>query len=201
MTDLIFTVPTDPTVLARLSRGLAERAADAGLLDIAYRTVDSPVGRLLVAATGTGVVTVGFEAEGHDHVLQRLADRLSPRILHAPSRLELVTRQLEAYFDGRLTHFDIPLDLVLSTGFRREVLERLRLVEFGHNVSYAELAALSGRPNASRAVGTACATNPIPIIVPCHRVLRSDGSLGGYAGGLAVKRFLLDLERQPSRMA
>lgn len=200
MTDLFFTMPDNPAVLERLTHGLGDRAAAAGLLDIAYRTVDSPIGRLLVAATQAGVVAVGFESEGHDQVLQRLSDRLSPRILEAPSRLEEAARQLEAYFEHRLTHFDVPVDLVLSSGFRRDVLSRLREVAFGSTVSYAKLAALSGNPKASRAVGSACATNPIPIIVPCHRVVRSDGSLGGYLGGLDAKRYLLGLEAQPAAL-
>ena len=159
------------------------------------RTVDTPVGPLLLAATEQGLVRVAYPNQGHDAVLQALADRVSPRVLHAPGRLDPVARQLDDYFAGRRQRFDVPLDWRLSTGFRSTVLHHLAIdVDYGHTASYAALAALAGNPKAVRAVGTACATNPLPVVVPCHRVVRSDGAIGNYAGGVEAKRTLLELE-------
>jgi len=170
-------------------------AADADqLLDVGYRTVDSPVGTLLLAATDQGLVRVAYQVEHHDQVLQTLAQRVSPRILYAPRRLDQVARQLAEYFEGERREFVLPLDFRLAHGFRREVLSRLRMINYGRTESYSQVAAATGHPRAVRAVGTACATNPLPVIVPCHRVLRSDGKLGGYIGGLQTKAALLSLE-------
>ncbi|KAE8764223.1 methylated-DNA--[protein]-cysteine S-methyltransferase [Georgenia thermotolerans] len=180
--------------LERLHARLVAAAATAGVLDVAYRTLDTPVGPLLLAATDRGLVRVAFASEDHDAVLARLAERISPRVLHAPARLDDAARQLEEYFAGRRRSFDLPIDLRLAAGFRREVLDELPRIPFGRTASYAEVAAATGRPRAVRAVGTACATNPLPLVLPCHRVLRSDGALGGYLGGPAVKRWLLQLE-------
>jgi len=180
--------------LARLHHKLEQRATETGLLDVAFRTIDSPVGPLLLAATPLGLVRVAYQREGHDAVLQALASRISPRILSAPRRLDEVARQLDEYFAGRRTAFDVALDRRLSAGFRRTVLDHLAAISYGHTESYAEVAAATGHPGAVRAVGSACATNPLAVVVPCHRVLRSDGSLGGYLGGLEVKRALLELE-------
>jgi methylated-DNA-[protein]-cysteine S-methyltransferase len=180
--------------LARLHHKLELRATETGLLDVAFRTIDSPVGPLLLAATPFGLVRVAYQREGHDAVLQALASRISPRILAAPQRLDDVARQLDEYFTGRRTAFDVTLDRQLAAGFRRTVLDHLAAISYGHTESYAEVAAATGHPGAVRAVGSACATNPLPVVVPCHRVLRSDGSLGGYLGGLEVKRALLELE-------
>ncbi|HKH54414.1 MAG TPA: methylated-DNA--[protein]-cysteine S-methyltransferase [Propionibacteriaceae bacterium] len=184
----------DDVTLARLGHRLEQRATEAGLLDVAFRTIDSPVGPLLLAATPLGLVRVAYQREGHDVVLQALASKISPRILAAPRRLDEAARQVEEYFAGRRTAFDIALDLRLSAGFRRTVLGHLAAISYGHTESYAEVAAATGHPGAVRAVGSACATNPLPVVVPCHRVVRSDGSLGGYLGGLDVKRTLLELE-------
>ncbi len=171
------------------------RASDRdGVLDVAYRTVETPVGILLLAATVQGVVRVAFDNENHDSVLMELAARVSPRILEAPSRLDDAAHQLDEYFDHRRTTFDLPLDFRLSKGFRLSVLHHLTDIGYGHTESYAQVAVATGSPKAMRAVGSACATNPLPVIVPCHRVLRSDGSLGGYLGGLDAKRALLALE-------
>ena len=190
--------PVDPGHLARLHARLERAAQDGDLLDIAYRTVDSAVGSLLLAATAHGLVRVAFASEDHDHVLLALAERISPRLLKSPARLDPVARQLDEYFTGRRHAFDVTLDWSLSQGFRRTVLEHLNTdVSYGATASYAALAQLSGSPKAVRAVGTACATNPIPIVVPCHRVIRSDGTVGAYRGGPVAKRVLLDLERQP----
>jgi methylated-DNA-[protein]-cysteine S-methyltransferase len=198
MTTLDFTkhFPPDENHLRRLHARL-ERDAQAGdLLDIAYRIVDSAVGPLLLAATPLGLLRVAFATEGHDGVLQNLAERVSPRVLEAPTRLDAIARQLDEYFTGRRHGFDVALDWSLSHGFRRTVLEHLNAdVGYGATASYAAVARLSGSPKAVRAVGTACATNPIPIFVPCHRVIRSDGTMGAYRGGPAAKRVLLDLER------
>ena len=181
--------------LAALRDRLVHEADRDGLLDIAYRTLDSPVGTLLLAATEQGLLRVAYAVEGHEAVLARLADRVSPRILAAPRRLDPVASGLDRYFAGTSRRFDVALDLRLSTGYRRAVVEHLAQIGYGRTESYAEVATATGHPKAVRAVGSACATNPLPIVVPCHRVLRSDGSLGGYAGGLAAKRILLDLER------
>ena len=188
--------PIDQDHLKRLHARL-ERDAQAGdLLDIAYRTVDSAVGPLLLAATPLGLLRVAFANEGHDSVLQNLSARVSPRVLEAPTRLDPVARQLEEFFTGRRQSFDVALDWSLSHGFRRTVLVHLNTdIGYGTTTSYGTLARLSGSPKAVRAVGTACATNPIPIVVPCHRVIRSDGAVGAYRGGPAAKRALLDLER------
>ena len=173
---------------------LARRAHDEGLLDVAYRTVDTPVGRLLLAATPEGLVRVAFETEDADSVLSELAAHVSPRVLLAPARLDAVASELDEYFAGRRHAFDVPVDLRLARGFRRAVLERLLQVPYAGTVSYAELAARAGSPRAVRAVGTACALNPVPLVVPCHRVVRSDGAPGAYRGGAAVKRRLLAME-------
>ncbi|WP_193509685.1 methylated-DNA--[protein]-cysteine S-methyltransferase [Cryobacterium sp. BB736] len=180
--------------LDRLHDRLVHAADEAGLLDLAYRTVDTPIGRLLLAATDRGVVRVAFETEGHDRVLGDLAARVSPRILNTPKRLDTLARELDEYFAGRRLGFDVPIDFALSRGFRRDVLGHLAVIPYGTTESYAQVAVATGNPRAVRAVGTACATNPLPIVIPCHRVVRTDGSLGGYLGGLDVKRTLLDLE-------
>lgn len=185
----------DSHALDALRSRLAARAADAGLLDVAYRTLDSPVGPLLLAATPTGLVRIAYAREDFDAVLTTLATRISPRVLHAAPRLDAAAHELEEYFARRRTSFDLPLDLQLSTGFRRRVLQELPRVEYGQTVSYAHLAAELGNARAVRAVGTACATNPLPLVVPCHRVVRSNGTTGEYIGGTAAKQTLLHLEQ------
>ena len=180
--------------LRRLHDRLADRADAQGLLDVAYRTLDTPVGTLLLAATKAGLVRVAYATESHDHVLATLAARVSPRILHAPKRLDAAAHELDEYFAGRRRGFDLPLDRSLSTGFRRLVLDHLADIDYGHTASYAAVAAAAGNPGAVRAAATACATNPLPVVVPCHRVVRSDGSVGGYVGGPAAKQTLLRLE-------
>jgi methylated-DNA-[protein]-cysteine S-methyltransferase len=180
--------------LATLHARLAEEAARAGVLDVAFRTMDSPVGRLLLAATPAGLVRLAYEREDHDRVLAELAARVSPRVLRAPDRLDAAARELEEYFAGRRRAFDLPLDLRLAKGFRRDVLGHLPDIEYGSTASYAALAAAAGNPRAVRAVGSACATNPLPVVVPCHRVVRSDGALGQYIGGVEAKAALLTME-------
>jgi methylated-DNA-[protein]-cysteine S-methyltransferase len=180
--------------LQGLRERLAASAAADHVLDVAYCTVDSPIGVLLLAATETGLVRVAFAREGHDVVLQTLSDRISPRLLHHPRRLDDVARELDEYFGGRRHAFDLRLDWRLSGGFRAIVLRHLREIAYGRTATYATVAQLAGRPKAVRAVGTACATNPLPVIVPCHRVVRSDGGMGGYLGGIEAKAALLGLE-------
>lgn len=198
MSDLFTDPAPDPEHLDRLRAGLARRMGE-GDLDVAYCTVDSPVGRLLVAATDRGAVRVAFDREDFDAVLDDLAARVGARILRAPARLDGVARELDGYFAGRLHEFTVPLDRRLSQGFRAEVQAALRTIPYGSSVSYAEVAALVDRPTAVRAVGTACATNPLPILQPCHRVVRSDGSVGNYLGGTEVKARLLALEASAGR--
>lgn len=183
-----------PEHLNTLHARLAATAEREGLLDVAYRVVDSPVGALLIAATEQGLVRVAYASEGHDAVLQSLADRISSRILLAPDRLDAAARQLDEYFTGKRREFSVPLDWRLSAGFRSTVLRHLPEIGYGHTASYAAVAKLAGNPTAVRAVGSACATNPLPVVVPCHRVIRSDGAMGGYLGGVQAKRILLTLE-------
>lgn len=181
--------------LVTLHAQLVARAEGQDALDVTYRTVDSPLGSLLLAATPEGVVRVAFELEGHDRVLDALGTTIGPRILRGGHRLDPLARELDDYFAGRRHGFDVPLDLRLARGFRLTVLRHLREIPYGSTESYREVAAAAGSPKAVRAVGSACATNPLPIVVPCHRVVRSDGSLGGYLGGLPSKQQLLALER------
>ena len=193
--DLIAPPPGgDAAALARLRARLAEEADAEGLLDVAYRTMDSPVGPLLLAATPAGLVRVAFELENHDEVLVELSTAISPRILRSPRGVDDVARQLDEYFAGRRRVFDVPVDLQLARGFRRAVLEHLRDIPYGTTESYTVVARAVGNPKAVRAAGSACATNPIPLVVPCHRGVRSDGSYGQYRGGPAVKHALLTME-------
>jgi methylated-DNA-[protein]-cysteine S-methyltransferase len=193
--SILDAIPThDPDASARLHEELVRQAEAEGILDVGYRTIDTPIGALLLAATEHGLVRVAFALEGHELVLERLASAISPRILHAPHRLDAAARQLDEYFAGTRTRFELPLDWRLAKGFRLSVIQQLPTIEYGHTASYAELAAAAGNPRAVRAVGSACATNPLPIVVPCHRVVRSDGTIGQYLGGTPVKVTLLELE-------
>ncbi|QCB93571.1 methylated-DNA--[protein]-cysteine S-methyltransferase [Cellulomonas shaoxiangyii] len=193
------TTTADGGALARLHARLTSDAERAGLLDVAYRVADSPVGPLLVAAGERGVLRVAFAVQGHDAAIAELAARVSPRVLEGGRRLDPVLRELDEYFAGTRRVFDVPVDLRLLDGFRREVVDTLPRVPYGATASYAAVAALAGRPTAVRAVGTACARNPVPVLVPCHRVVRSDGTPGRYAGGDAAKATLLALERAAAR--
>jgi methylated-DNA-[protein]-cysteine S-methyltransferase len=184
----------DEDATARLHATLAEAAEREGVLDVAYRTIASPFGELLLAATEEGLVRVAFARQDMDAVLANLATAVSPRILRTPRRLDDVSRQLDEYFGGRRTTFQLPLDWRLTTGFRRSVLTHLPDIAYGRTESYAQVAAAAGSPKAVRAVGTACALNPLPLVVPCHRVIRSDGTYGGYAGGPEAKQTLLRME-------
>jgi methylated-DNA-[protein]-cysteine S-methyltransferase len=173
---------------------LAEMAAVEGLLDVAYATTDTPVGDVLVATTPRGVVRIAYPTERPDDVLEELARDVSPRVMEFPRELDPVRRELDEYFEGRRRRFDLPVDWRLSHGFRRQALEALPRIPYGGTITYSELAQRAGSPRAHRAAGSACGSNPIPILVPCHRVVRTGGALGGYGGGVEVKRFLLGLE-------
>jgi methylated-DNA-[protein]-cysteine S-methyltransferase len=173
---------------------LTARASAEGLLDVAYATADSPFGPLLLATTPKGLVRVGLPNQDADELLVDLATRVSPRVLEAPAELDPARRELDLYFEGRLTEFDLPLDWQLSRDFRRRVLRAIARIPYGQTRSYTQMATSAGNERAVRAAGTACGTNPLPLLVPCHRVLRSGGTLGGYGGGLEMKEGLLRLE-------
>lgn len=172
-----------------------QRVAAAGLLDVAYASVDSPLGPLVVASTPRGLVRLAYTgSSSEDEVIEDLADKLSPRVLEAPQRLDEVRRELEQYFEGRRDGFDLPIDWSLTRGFTSKVLRQTARIGFGKTSTYAEVASRAGSPRAVRAAGNALGANPIPVVVPCHRVLRSGGALGGYTGGVERKEFLLRLE-------
>lgn len=171
---------------------LAALAEREGLLDIGIATMDSPIGELLLASTPVGLVRVSFF--GHDETLEDLSARISPRIIDAPKRLDPVRRQLDEYFDGRRQAFDIPIDWSLVGEWGRKILDACARIPFGEVRTYGDMAAAAGSPKASRAAGTALGHNPVPVVVPCHRVLRAGGALGGYTGGLHIKEHLLRLE-------
>jgi len=183
---------------ARAARRVSARAAAEGLADVSYATADSPFGTLLVAATRRGLVKLAFPEEDVDSVLERLALRISPRVVQATTPLDRVRRELDEYFAGRRRTFELKLDWTLTGPFARRVLAVTAEIPYGGVLSYAEVAADAGSPRGSRAAGNALGSNPIPIVVPCHRVLRSGGALGGYGGGLERKRWLLELEGAPS---
>jgi methylated-DNA-[protein]-cysteine S-methyltransferase len=182
------------TATAKAIEGLKARAADEGLLDVAYTTTDSPFGPLLLAKTRRGLVRVGLPNQDSDELLDDIAERVSPRVLEAAGELDEVRRELDLYFEGKLDSFDLPLDWRLSGGFRQRVLRAINRIPYGQTRSYTEMARKAGNERAVRAAGTACGSNPIPLVVPCHRVLRTGGALGGYGGGLPMKEALLQLE-------
>ncbi len=208
-----------PADIDGLRARLAADATAEDLVDVAYRVVDSPIGALLLAATPDGLVYVAFEVETTDEVLEMLATRVGPRVVRVPAPtqtdgtqtvdtathgdvptsdvagiLDAATGQLAEYLAGERRDFDLPLDTRLATGFRGQVQRHLADIGYGRTATYKELAAELDRPGAVRAVGTACATNPLPLVWPCHRILRSDGGLGGYRGGLEAKQHLLAME-------
>ncbi len=183
------TLPPDPPPQLELP------ASAAGLLDVAYATLDSPVGRILLACTGRGVVRIAYvDATDEEAVLAELAARISPRVLAAPRKLDDARRELDEYFSGRRQRFDFGLDWRLTQGFGRRVLKATARIPYGDVSTYKRVATAAGSPRGSRAAGNALGSNPLPIIVPCHRVLHSDGGLGGYTGGVERKRVLLGVE-------
>jgi methylated-DNA-[protein]-cysteine S-methyltransferase len=190
-------LPAQPP--AASGRELAERAAADGLLDVAYASVDSPLGPLVVAATPRGLVRVAYTEPGsEDNVLEDLAARVSPRMLEAPERLDEPRRELDEYFGGHRKEFDLPIDWSILRGFTLKVLRETARIDFGELRSYAEVATAAGSPRAVRAAGNALGANPMPVVVPCHRVVRTGGALGGYTGGVERKEFLLHLEGIPA---
>lgn len=178
----------------RLFQKLCDRATAEDLIDVAVARTDSPVGELMLAATPRGLVRVAYDLSSFDEVLRELSSSVSPRVLEAPKRLDAVRRQFDDYFHKRRSHFDLALDWQLTRGFYRSVLEATARIEYGHTASYREVASAAGSAKAVRAAGSALASNPLAIVVPCHRVLRTGGGLGGYAGGLDRKAYLLRLE-------
>jgi methylated-DNA-[protein]-cysteine S-methyltransferase len=177
-----------------VTRALARRSGTAGLLDVAYAELDSPIGELVVFVTPRGLLRVKYADEPIQSVLAEVAARVSPRILRAPSRTDAVRRELDGYFALRRRSFDLPIDWSLVRGFAGSVLRETARIPFGDVRSYGQVASRAGSPRAARAAGNALGSNPIPIVVPCHRVLHADGGLGGYSGGLDRKRYLLALE-------
>lgn len=190
--DVLRAGPAEATGRDRLDETVTEQADHEGLVDVAWTEEDTPIGHIVLAATEKGLVTISYRDA--DATLAVLAAKVSPRVLELPRRLDAARHQLDEYFAGERTEFELPLDLALSAGFRRKVLRHLGRVPYGEVVTYKDLAVKAGSPAASRAVGTTMATNPIPIVLPCHRVIRTGGDLGGYGGGLDAKRALLALE-------
>lgn len=189
-------VPPADAAWAAVRERFAARAARDGLVDVSFEDHETPLGRIRLSATATGVVYVALPIEDADAVVERLAARISTRILRSGTPvLTEARRELDEYFDGRREAFEVPLDWTLSTAFRREVLRATARIPFGTTSSYREVATRAGSPKAVRAAGTALANNPLPLLVPCHRVLRTDGALGQYRGGTAAKAQLLELER------
>jgi methylated-DNA-[protein]-cysteine S-methyltransferase len=177
---------------------IAPAAETAGLIDVAYATYESPLGVLLLASTSRGLVRIAYTDAGIDHVIEDLARRISPRVLSVPRRLDEPRRELEDYFAGRRQEFELELDWRLIAGFSRRVLEATAQIPYGSVSTYAVVAAEAGSPRAMRAAGNALGANPIPIVVPCHRIVRTGGALGGYGGGPERKRILLDVESGPA---
>jgi methylated-DNA-[protein]-cysteine S-methyltransferase len=184
------------TAAAHAAGRLAAAADRQGLIDIALARVDSPLGTLVALGTERGLLMLSYSDESLEARLERVAARVSPRILEAPARLDTTRRELEEYFSGGRRSFDIPIDWSLITGYARAVLEATSAIPYGGAMSYGEVSAAAGNPRGARATGNALGSNPIPIVIPCHRVLRSGGAIGGYTGGLERKRFLLELERR-----
>lgn len=177
----------------RATADFARRAEAEELVDVAYASVDSPFGPMLTAVTAHGLVTVVIDGDDEAH-LDHIARDISPRILESPARLDGVRREFDEYFEGRRTDFDTPVDWRLVKGFSLKVLQATAAIPYGRVSTYKDMAIQAGSPRASRAAGNALGSNPIPIVVPCHRVLHSGGGLGGYGGGLPMKKFLLELE-------
>jgi methylated-DNA-[protein]-cysteine S-methyltransferase len=181
----------------RAAAGAAAAAfAATAPADVWYAVEETPVGRVVAARTPRGLARLAYEdfKGGLDAVLDDLAARLSPRLVEAPGRLDDVRRELDEYFAGRRRTFDLPIDWTLTTPFAQRILRATAAVPFGETSTYAAVAAAAGSPRGSRAAGNALGSNPVPVVVPCHRVLRSGGVLGGYTGGLHRKELLLRLE-------
>ncbi len=197
MTDIgtrLARLPIDEEKLEELSRGFIERAEGQHLIDLAFDIVASPIGTLFVVCTYKGVARIDFGDGREEQILDRISNELSPRLMRVPARTDQARRELDEYFSGSRHRFDVAVDLSTVKGFRRKVLAAAKRIPYGRTASYTQMATAAGNPRAVRAAGTALGHNPVPIIVPCHRVLRSDGTLGGYGGGLPKKELLLELE-------
>jgi methylated-DNA-[protein]-cysteine S-methyltransferase len=181
------------SVPSALDRRFRQAAAEAGLLDVSFDVTETPIGTLLVAVTDRGLCRISFDPEP-EREAELLARTFGVRVLRSPREVDEVRRELDEYFEGHRRHFDLPLDLRGREGFSRTILEYLAMVPYGEVTTYKSLAVKAGNPRAARAVGTIMNRNPIPIVLPCHRVVGSNGSLVGYGGGLERKRLLLDLE-------
>jgi methylated-DNA-[protein]-cysteine S-methyltransferase len=181
------------TVSPDLDRRFRDAASALGLVDLGYDVVSTPIGELLVGSTDRGLATISFEADP-DESLDRLARIAGPRVLRLPRSVDTVRRELDEYFAGRRRHFDLDVDTRFLSDYNRAVLEELARVDYGTTTTYGTLAARTGNPRAARAVGTIMNRNPIPIVLPCHRVVGASGNLTGYAGGLERKELLLRLE-------
>jgi methylated-DNA-[protein]-cysteine S-methyltransferase len=184
----------EPGDLDRAIGRLLARAEGDGLIDVAYAHVDSPFGQMMVAGTDRGIVRVAFPHRPFDALLEQIAEVISPRVLEAPERLDEVRRQLEAYFEGRRRDFDLRLDWRLTHGFQNRAQHAIARIPYGQTRNYSWIAKQAGSPGAFRAAGTACGANPLPPIVPCHRVVPAGGGIGNYGGGPEMKRALLELE-------
>jgi len=184
-----------PEQSQRAARALSERAVDNGLIDVAITAIDSPVGPIMLAATRRGLIRVSF-AQGLDPAgfAAQLCAEVSPRVLEAPGYFDPNRKELDEYFEGRRTRFDLPLDWSLTGGFTRRVLKETARIPYGKVSTYGQVATAAGNPRAFRAAGNALGSNPIPIFVPCHRVIRTGGDIGNYGGGPETKRWLLQLE-------
>lgn len=193
--DELRTIDVDDAIHARVVEEAKKQAFHEGAAEVAYGYIPSPIGSLLTAVTGRGLVAIAFEDERQDAMLDRLARQISPSVIDLPSAIGGVRDQLDAYFQGRLRLFDLPVDRQLFTPFQDKVLRATSAIPPGEVKTYGQVAAEAGRPKGAQATGQALGANPIPVIVPCHRVVAADGSLRGYAGGLDRKKFLLDLER------
>ena len=194
MSDIRKALRADRTASAPDTRAFVGRAADAGLIDVAYATTDSPFGPLLVAVTPAGLVRLAYPDQRPDDVLDDLAARVSPRVLESPAQLDAVRADLDDYFEGRSRRFRTRVDWSLTSGFGQRVLRATAAIPFGRVSTYRDIAAAAGSPRGSRAAGNALGANPIPIVIPCHRVVGAGGSLTGYGGGLDRKALLLRLE-------
>ena len=192
--------PGDAGAAAAAGRLIA-RAEDEGLIEVAYGAVESPFGDLLAAVTPRGLLRLSYDPSRNDAVLEQIAAKVSPRVLEAPERLDPVRRQLDEYFEGRRRQFELKLDWRLTRGFFQKILRETARLGYGELATYKQMAEAAGSPRAVRAAGNALGSNPIPIVVPCHRIVRTGGNLGGYGGGLGpyiggsdIKRHLLELE-------
>jgi methylated-DNA-[protein]-cysteine S-methyltransferase len=193
--ELLRGKPDVSDAAGRASDRAVAQARALGLTDVSYAFEPSPVGDLLVAVTRRGLIRLAYNPKEHaDEILEELARRVSPRVVEAPAALDVVRRELDDYFEGKRTSFDIPVDWRLHDGFSRRVLRATARIPFGKVLTYAEVAAKAGSPRAYRAAGNALGSNRMPIVVPCHRVVASGGKIGGYTGGLERKEYLLELE-------